>query len=238
MVIRASRLFVGLRVGAIAVVLPLLLLTATPVAAHTPQPITTVSHSHQRVGITWHTAARGMILVALHVQPAAVFAAPNPFGFCRNDRAYIIGFSLPGGFDEGVPFNWGDVRGQILYLWCPSWVTYYPGGVNFAMLIVTNTSSNCEVFSFGAPSSGWYDLMHWQLLNAYTGMQLLTANGRTLATAPPRPRTQTLCPGQSLQAFSGVADGREPYLALAVFAVGIPAQHAGWVDYMVTPYPR
>jgi hypothetical protein len=230
----SSRWLPGLRGVLLGALIPFLFAITGPAAAQSlsggSQQATHHDLSHPISGPRLQHTPYGTPFLTLQM--------PNPFAYCTDDRAYIIGFRLPSvGFADGIPIQDPDLHGQLLYLWCPSWLSFFPDGVNFAELLVTNVYHACLVFGLGDSMPGAY-LDQRFTLNAYAGVGLADSQGWAMATAAPPKTTRTLCPGQSFTLFSNVASGRYNYYAIAVFEVGIPSESAGWSDFVATPYAR
>lgn len=229
-----TRMSLMARSMALSVLLGLgtMLVAPTPAAAHPVQVSPLVRYP---------VVMTGQMVTGTTVQGAGKhpfgWYTNNPFAYCSNDRAYILGFQWNGAFVDGIAENLGDVQMQLLYLWCPSWLPWEPDGLNFAMVQVQNITNACALLTLGKAEPGNYFNAHFTL-NAYDGVSLVDQNGFVMATPAPPRTTQTLCPGQRTTWFSGVTSGRFAYYAMVFFDVAVPTQSRGWTDVIITPYPR
>ena len=232
-----------LRGLALTALLPMLFFSASPVSAHAviPPSIGKGTPSPMQIGMPI------TLPVGFGTPPPT---APNrfrpqtaafPASQCAGDKAWIIGFSTPTGFEVGVPYRDFSVRGNLYYLWCAPAsgviARFFPDGFNFAESIYTLTAGPCENITFGATQFDHY-FSATTTLDVYTGTSLISADYRTVATLPNPRTTREICPGQTLRDFSGLADARYNYVAMVVYNVMDLHVWAGYGSWMATPYPR
>jgi hypothetical protein len=138
--------------------------------------------------------------------------AAFPGSFCINDTAYFMPLLRSRWYTSYALYNQDQfVKAQLWYLWCPaSNSRVAPNGWNFSGGRIDALDGRCHTIGLGMPMTSDFD---GHTMHTFAGATVLRQGSWSAPASDPW-SYRTICPGNPLITWSGVADGRYNYLPI------------------------